>query len=124
MVEPSKGSISELQFQNIPMLSTFNFWKTNLKTEVCSGSGHPKEATPWIKEDEVSNSVDDFNTSQSVAGQVYPNFETLDASIASALKKLSRTIFQPPHPDTCAPLYEVRVIAVLEEPCFYLNSTS
>ena len=34
------------------------------------------------------NSVDDLKTSQSVVGQVCLNFETFDARIASALKKL------------------------------------
>ena len=38
----------------------------------------------WIKEVEIANSVNDLKTSQ----RVYPNFETLDARIASALKTI------------------------------------
>ena len=39
------------------------------KTAVCSGSGHPKEAMPWIREIDLPNSIDDLKTSQSFAGR-------------------------------------------------------
>ena len=87
MVQP-KRSISELQFEKFPSPSTFLCWKTNFKTEVCSVSSHPAEAMPRIKEVEIATSVDDLKTSRLITGRIYPNFETLDARIATALKKI------------------------------------
>ena len=43
----------------------------------------------WIKEVEVVDSVDDFKkSSSSIRGISMPNFEVLDARIASALNKI------------------------------------
>ena len=42
----------------------------------------------WINEAEVVDSVNDFKSSRSVAGKTFPNFEMLDAKIASALHKI------------------------------------
>ena len=58
MVESHTGSLVDLQSP-----STFSYWKTNFKTDVCSGSGHPTEAMPWIRETELANSIDDLKTS-------------------------------------------------------------
>ena len=41
----------------------------------------------WIKEVEMFESVEDLETSQSIGGPRFPNFEMLDGKIASALKK-------------------------------------
>ena len=41
----------------------------------------------WIQENELSMSIDALQTSQSIIGRVYPDFEALDARIATALKK-------------------------------------
>ena len=87
MVERTKHNVSELQLEKFPTPSTFLYEKTNFKTEVCSASDHPAEAMPWIKEVEMSNTVDDLETSQPISGRQSPNFETLLATIATALKK-------------------------------------
>ena len=42
----------------------------------------------WVKEVEVAKSLDDLVTSQSTRGLRFPNFEMLDAKIASALKRI------------------------------------
>ena len=42
----------------------------------------------WIKEVELVDSVDEFKTSLSIRGISMPNFEVLDARIASALNKI------------------------------------
>ena len=42
----------------------------------------------WIKDVEMVESVDVFKTSQSTRGRRFPNFEMLDAKIASSLKKI------------------------------------
>ena len=79
---------SKLQFEKFPAPCTFRRWKTNFKTEVCSGSGHPEEAMLWIEEVEMAKSIDGLRISQSISGRVFPNFETLDARIVSALTKI------------------------------------
>ena len=45
----------------------------------------------WIKEVELVDSVDDSRSSSSVRGISMPNFEVLDARIASALNKIIHT---------------------------------
>ena len=42
----------------------------------------------WIKEVEMVESVDDLKSSSSVTGIQMPNFEVLDARIASALNRI------------------------------------
>ena len=42
----------------------------------------------WIKEVELVDSVDDLKSSCSVRGSQMPNFEVLDAKIASALNRI------------------------------------
>ena len=53
---------------------SFQCWKTNLKTEVCSNSRYRAIAMLWIKEVEVSKSVDGLVTSQSVEGRDFSRF--------------------------------------------------
>ena len=66
----------------------FACWKIRFKTEVCTCSQFPTEAMQWIKEVELVNSVDDLRSSSSSRGISMPNFEVLDARIASALNKI------------------------------------
>ena len=63
-------------------------WKIRFKTEVCTCSQFPTEAMQWIKEVELVDSVDEIRTSSSIRGISMPNFEVLDARIASALNKI------------------------------------
>ena len=72
--------ISDLHFDKFPTPGTFACWKIRLKTEVCTCS--------WIKEVEMVDSVDDLMYSSSVRGIQMPNFEVLDARIASALNRI------------------------------------
>ena len=46
------------------------------------------EAMQWIKEVEMVDSADDLKSSSSIRGISMPNFEVLDARIASALNKI------------------------------------
>ena len=80
--------ISDLHFDKFPTPATFACWKIRFKTEVCTCSQFPTEAMQWIKEVEMVDSVDDFNSSSSIRGISMPNFEVLDARIASALNKI------------------------------------
>ena len=66
----------------------FACWKIRFKTEVCTCSQFPTEAMHWIKEVEMVDSVDDLMSSSSIRGIQMPNFEVLDAKIASALNRI------------------------------------
>ena len=77
--------ILDLHFDKFPTPATFACWKIRFKTEVCTCSQFPTEAMQWIKEVEMVDSVDDLRSSSSIRGISMPNFEVLDARIASAL---------------------------------------
>ena len=80
--------ISDLHFDRFPSPATFACWKVRFKTEVCTCSQFPAEAMLWIKEVEMVDSVDDSMSSSSMRGIQMPNFEVLDARIASALNRI------------------------------------
>ena len=80
--------ISDLHFDKFPTPATFACWKIRFKTEVCTCSQFPTEAMQWIKEVEMVDSVDDLMYSSPTRGISMPNFEVLDARIASALNKI------------------------------------
>ena len=80
--------ISDLHFDKFPAPATFACWKIMFKTEVCTCSQFPTEAMQWIKEVELVDSVDELRSSSSIRGISMPNFEVLDARIASALNKI------------------------------------
>ena len=80
--------ISDLHFDKFPTPATFACWKIRFKTEVCTSSQFPTEAMQWIKEVELVDSVDELRSSSSIRGISMPNFEVLDARIASALNKI------------------------------------
>ena len=62
---------------------------------MCTCSQFPTEAMQWIKEVELVDSVDDLKSSCSVRGIQMPNFEVLDAKIASALNRIiHNTLFK------------------------------
>ena len=80
--------ISDLHFYKFPAPATFACWKIRFKTEVCTCSQFPTEAVQWIKEVEMVESVDDLKSSCCVRGIRMPDFEVLDARIASALNRI------------------------------------
>ena len=80
--------ISDLHFDKFTTPATFACWKIRFKTEVCICLQFPTEAMQWIKEVEMVDSVDDEKSSCSTRGIQMPNFEELDARIASALNKI------------------------------------
>ena len=80
--------ISDLHFDNFATPATFACWKIRFKTEVCTCSQFPTDALLWTKEVEMVDSVDDLKSSSSTRGVSMPNFEVLDARIASALNNI------------------------------------
>ena len=85
---PQRLQISELQFDKFPTSSTISCWKIRFKTQVSSCSDFPSEATLWIKDLETVDSLEEVKFSRSTTGKNLPNFEMLDARIASALNKI------------------------------------
>ena len=79
---------SDLHYDKFPTPATFACWKISFKTEVCTCSQFPTEAMQWIKEVELAESVDELRSSSSIRGISMPNFEVLDAKIASVLNKI------------------------------------
>ena len=80
--------ISDLHFDKFSTPTTFACWKIRFKTEVCTCSQFTTEALLWIKEVEMVDSVDELRSSLSTRGISMPNFEVLDAKIASALNRI------------------------------------
>ena len=80
--------ISDLHFDKFPTPATSACWKIRFKTEVCTCSQFLTEAMQWIKEVELVDSVDELRSSSSTRGISMPNFEVLDARIASGLNKI------------------------------------
>ena len=80
--------ISDPHFDKFPTSAMFACWKIRFKTEVCACSQFLTEAVLWIKEVELVDSVDDLMSSSSIRGIQMPNFEVLDARIASALNRI------------------------------------
>ena len=82
--------ISEMHLREFLDSLEFQSWKVNIKTEVRSKTAEAHLTTHWIKEEVgIAKSVSDLMTSRSTTGRKdFPDYDVLDAMIASALKKL------------------------------------
>ena len=86
--------IPEPHFDKFPTQLTFACWKIRFKTELCSCSKFPPEAMLWIKEIEMATSADDLKSSRSIQGiSPFPDFELLDAGIASSRNTIIQNSF-------------------------------
>ena len=88
VADQQRLQISYLHFEKFTTPATFACWKIRFKTEACTCSQFPAEAMLWINEVELVYSVDDLKSSCSVRGIQMPDFEVLDARIASALNRI------------------------------------
>ena len=88
VADQQRLQMSDLHFDKFPTPATFACWKIRFKTEVCACSQFLTEAMQWIKEVELVDSVDELRSSSSIRGISMPNFEVLDARIASAMNKI------------------------------------
>ena len=96
MIDYPRFPISEMHLGKFPDAMEFQSWKVNFRIEVCSRTADLQVTMLWIKEVEIAKSIDEIVTSRSIAGQPKfpdfdPDFDVLDAMIASALKKLLNT---------------------------------
>ena len=80
--------ISDLHFDKFPTPATVACWEIRFKTEICTCSQFPTEAMQWIKEVGMVDSVEDLKSSLSERGIQMPDFEVLDAEIASAPNRI------------------------------------
>ena len=70
----------------------FRSWQVNFKTEVCLRTAGPQITKHWIKEVEIAKSIGELVSSHSIVERTdFPDFNMIDAMIASALKKLLNT---------------------------------
>ena len=110
--EPQNSSIPEPRFQRggilnhasgrVPRLMEFQSWKVNFKTEVCSKTADPHLTMHWVKEVEIAKSIVEFVTSRSNLGRTdSPDYDMLDAMIASALTRLLNTHVAHPKKSKC-----------------------
>ena len=88
MVGQQRQQVSELQFDKFPNPQSFLFWTVRFKNQATTCSDFPWEAMFWIKEVEMVDSLEELKSSRSVSGKNFPNFEMLDAKIASAPNKI------------------------------------
>ena len=59
----------------------------NFRTEVCSKAKNPTLTLQWMKETEVTKSLDDLITPKSITGKDFPHYEEFDLMMAAALKR-------------------------------------
>ena len=69
MVGQQRQQISELQFDKIPIPSSFLCWKIRFKSQATTCFDFPSEAMLWIKEVKMVDSVDELKSSRSIAGR-------------------------------------------------------
>ena len=77
-----------IAFLKFPDPDDFQCWRVNFKTELCVCTPFPQFTMSWVNEVEMGGSTDDLMASQSIRGKTFPDFEMLDARIASALRKI------------------------------------
>ena len=83
--------IREFQFRNFASWKNFQL-EDQLQSGVCIRTADPQVTVLWIKEVEIAKSIDELVTSRSITRQPnFPDFDTIDAMIVSALKKLLNT---------------------------------
>ena len=88
VADQQRLQILDLHFDKFLTPAAFACWKIRFKIEVCTCSQFPTQAIQWIKEVELVDSVNELRSSSSTHGISMPNFEVLDARIASALNKI------------------------------------
>ena len=92
VMDYTSSPTSEMNLGKFPNSMEFQSWKVNFKTESCSETADPRLTVRWIKEVEIAKSIDELVTSRSILERTdFSDCDTLDAMIASALKKLINT---------------------------------
>ena len=80
--------LAEWNLRKFPDPMKFQSWKVNFRTEVCLRTADHQITMLWIKEVEIAKLPDEPLISRSIVVKYFPDFDLLDAMIASALNKL------------------------------------
>ena len=92
MMDCPRILFTEWNLGKFPDSMNFQSWKINFKSEVCPGKADLQITMQWINEVEIVKSVDELLKSRPFVGRTdFPDFDTLDAMVASAYKKLFNT---------------------------------
>ena len=83
----SASTLSTPRQKKFPNPSTFVLWEMIFRSEVCSGNCHPSYAMICISEIIPQNQWKICDSSEFTLEHHVPKFDTLDATIANALKK-------------------------------------
>ena len=94
MVGQQRQQILELQFDKFFHPQSFLVRKIRFKNQANTCSDCPSGAMLWFKEVHIVYSLEGLKSSRSVCGNNVPNFELLDAKIASALNKITQKPIQ------------------------------
>ena len=92
VVGQQRQQMSQLQFDKFLNPRSFLVWMIRFKNQVTTCSDFPSDAMLWIKEVEMVDSLEELKSSRSASGKNFPNFEMLDAKIASALNKIIQNV--------------------------------
>ena len=80
----------------------FQSWKVNFETEVCSKSADLHLTMHWVKEVQTAKSINELVTSRSIMERTdFPDYDMLDAMIASGLKKAALLACALPKKSKC-----------------------
>ena len=92
MMDYPRIPITERNLGKFPDSMEFQSWTINFRTEVVYEQPILRSPRYGSKKLKIAKSIDELVTSRSIAGQHnFPDFDMLDAMIASALKKLLNT---------------------------------
>ena len=69
MMDFPRVPITEWNPGKFPDFSEFQSWKLNFRTEVCKRTAESQVTMLWIKEVEITKSIDELVTSRSITGQ-------------------------------------------------------
>ena len=85
--------ISEMRLGKFPDSLEFQSWKVNFKTEMCLKTTVLHITVQWFKEVEIAKSIVELMISRSILERTdFPDYDMLDAMIASAMKKLVTSV--------------------------------
>ena len=84
--------ISEMHLGKFLDSVEFQSCKLSFKNEVFPRTADPQITMLWIKEVEIAKPIDELTTLRSIVERTdFPDFDMLDAMVASALKQLLNT---------------------------------
>ena len=92
VIDDPRFRMTEWNLGEFPDSMEFRSWKVAFRTGVCLRTADPQINMLWIKDVEIAKLIDELVTSRSIVERSdRPDFNMLDAMIASAVKRLLDT---------------------------------